>query len=547
MRCIFLVVFALLAGAVACSPPPGCKVDADCGVGRQCSNGSCIGSPPPQVFITVAESNVIGGSVKGTVNVSGCKTVTQVQVLQADAFLADVNYTKSPTAFELPASLFSPLYSRLGIAASLTLKAKVICSDGRTNTSQPVPVTFFPVANKFSMGGTQVMPDAFVAEGGLGGTPTTFIGCVGTSTGTALARVDTMGVITAYNESLPFPCSYDTEISERSTVSGTRWVLEKDKGAYALDSNFNVVKVLQKKIQRMGVGETGTGVFWSNEINVEKLHKAEPVVSTANDWEADFAGIMNSSPVVDTRTRVIWASSWQYNIGTKLGDIVAFKINLDNGSLLNGNPGPPVLVRQSFAEINQPITPFGTFTSSGSVFVTPLLAVDTGGNVTTTILGCATGTSGCMNTARAFTSQTFPGVVNLVVPFSGPNYLAAAGPFQLWFLSSSNGTVTNLGGQPLRPSGSLQFIGLQPGLNKEFYALAGPNTAVSYPTEIVATDAPESGELWRLGFGSGESPTAGMYMAVDAAGQPWIRVGPDQVKPLPNDQYRMVRGPTILP
>src|SRR5207248_3224655 len=122
---------------------------------------------------------------------------------------------------------FSNLYPTLGIAASLTLKAKVVCDDARTNNSQPVGVRFFPIAQRFTASsGEQVVTDNFIAEGGLGGTANTFLGCAVTTTGTELARVDLMGNIVAFNNTLPFDCSLATQISDRSNVTGTRWVLE---------------------------------------------------------------------------------------------------------------------------------------------------------------------------------------------------------------------------------------------------------------------------------------------------------------------------------
>ncbi|MEW6430085.1 MAG: hypothetical protein AB1730_01145 [Myxococcota bacterium] len=514
--------------------------------------------PPPQVFLTVAEPTVIGGEIKGRVNVSGCTDVTQVQILQAGTFLADANYTKSPTDFTLPASLFSNLYSKLGIAASLTLTARVVCADGRTNTSQPVGVRFFPVASKLSLGGTQVLPDAFVAEGGLGGSPTTFLGCVGTNIGTALGRVNTNGEIIAYNDSIPYACSYDTEISERSPVTGTRWVMQPNVGAYAVDSGLNVTAFVEGKFQRMGVARDGSGIFWSDitgsnttpvAAKLNPMGGANPV-----QWVKPAAGFINSTPVVNEGDQTVILSTWQFDIGTRVGKIVVFKYNFFTGDLVNGvgNPqGPPVVFQQNFPELNQPITPYAALNRDGRIIVLPLLSVDVSGTVRTTILACSTSPMGsqCTGTDRRWTGRTFDGVVNLIVPFSAGNYYAAVGPYQAWFLDAQTGAVKNLGEQPLRPSGSLQVLGVQPGLGTEFYLLNGPasETGGTYPMEIVATDKPEDGELWRFDRGSGESPVAGVYLAVDDAAQAWLRVGPDQVKPLTNQEYRAARGPTPIP
>ena len=266
-----LIGVLLVLATCACDPPP------------------VVTPPPPtppQVFLTVAEPNVLGDAVKGKVNVSGCKNVAQVQVLQGDAFLADVNYSKSPTDFSLPAGLFSALYSRLGIAASLVLKAKVVCDDGRTNTSQPVGVSFFPIAARFAEpGGGQLVPDNFVAEGGLGGTANTFLGCVVISTGTTIARVNTQGQVLAAVSNMPFDCSLATQISERSQVTGTRWVLEPGRGVFAIDNALNRQRVFTDNgTKRMGVGPKGSAVVWTYLGGVNKLHKLDPNPGSTNEW-----------------------------------------------------------------------------------------------------------------------------------------------------------------------------------------------------------------------------------------------------------------------
>ncbi|MEW5740996.1 MAG: hypothetical protein AB1938_18895 [Myxococcota bacterium] len=538
MKRLLQVALAVLVGGCSGEPPPPPPPP-----------------PPPQVFLTVTESNAVGDKITGRVSVSGCTNVTQVQILQGGSFLTDANYTKNPTDFTLPAGLFSNLYSRLGIAAPLTLTAKVVCADGRENTSQPVGVTFFPVASKFSLGGTQVMPDAFVAEGGLGGTPVGFIGCVGTQIGTALGKADTMGNVPTYNEGIPIACDYTTEISERSPVTGTRWVMQPGKGAYAINASLQVTAQFMGNVKRMGVARDGSGIFWVEAaptplaLKLNPMGGGNPVV-----WSSPAGGLVNSTPVVSEGDNTVSLATWQYNVGTYQGDIVVFKYNFLTGALVNGvgpGMGPPVIYRQTFPMLNQPITPYVTLNRDGSIVVMPFFTVDTSGTVRTTIIACSTTPVGsqCTGQDRRWTAPTFNGVVNLVLPFSAGNYFAAVGPYQAWFLDAQTGAVRNLGEQPLRPSGSLQILGVQPGVGNEFYLLNGPisESAATYPIEIVATDKPESGELWRFSSGSGESPVAGLYLGVDESGQAWLRVGPDQVKPLTLMEYRTARGPTPIP
>lgn len=521
--------------------------------------------PPPQVFLTMNEANVIGDSVKGKVNVSGCRSVAQVQLLQQDSFLTDVNFTGMATDFTLPPGLFSALYSRLGIAASLTLKAKVVCDDGRTNNSQPVGVKFFPISRRFAdPNGQQLVPDQFVAEGGLGGSANTFLGCILTNTGTTIARVDTAGQVLQYINAMPFPCSLGTQISDVSPVTGTRWVLERGAGAFVMrNSTLEILKeVRDPKTARMGVGPKGQAVVWIDESGRSRVLKLDPTTDASNDWTyppnfitpVRLYGIMNSDPVIDDGAgAAVWITDWRFDVGSKKGTIIPFKLDLLNGTLLNGvaalNGQPAAIIDQQYPldPTSMPIVPEGVFNADGSFFTVPAIALDA---QTTTILSCSTGLGLCEGAARRWSSTQFPGILRAVVPFSQGNIHAVIGPYAVYFLSAQLGSVMNLGERPLQPAGTQIVVGVQPGLGTDFYVMTGPDFGPGQPsfaTEIIGTDAPQSGELWRMEYGSGESSGNALWMGVDAAQQVWIRAGTDLIKPLPNSEYRMVRGPTVLP
>jgi hypothetical protein len=517
-------------------------------------DGGTVIKPPPQVFLTVDESNVIGDRIRGKVNVSGCKTVAQVQLLESGEFLADLNYATSPTDFELPAGLFGPLWPSRGFAASLTFTAKVLCDDARTNVSQPVGVSFFPVASHLAKN-VQLLPDSFIVEGGLGGTPVTFLGCNVTPTGSTLVRANTSGEIIAQTSTAP-DCSYATQISDRAKATGTRWVLEPGRAAYAIDPSLNVLKVLYGKFDRIGVDPlNGTALLWASTVGAERVLKVEPVATTNLDWSRPIAGIVNATPVFDSANRVVWVATWQFNMGAFTGDVVTWKLDLDTHALLNGVGStltPPIVLRQVFAQtVNTPIMPQGFFRADGELIYLPLLSVDTTGIARTTIVACSSYALCDANTAaRRWSSRTFDGVLNVVLPFSKGNYLAAIGPYQAWFLEAERGAVRNLSDAPIRPSMPQQFLGVQAGLGSDLYLLAGPvfdEFTPAYPNEAIAIDDPITGELYRFSFGSGESPGAGLYMGVDDSGQAWFRVGPDQVKPNPLSDYRLKRGMTVIP
>ncbi len=529
------LVVASLSAVLACTPEPPPPPPP---------------KPPPQAFLTVPEPMILGSSIKGSLTTSGCTKVEGVDLLANGGFIANANYRGNPTEWELTGALLNRYYSQLGFAVPLTLTAKVTCDDGRNNVSQAVGVKFLPVASVLEVPGSQALPDAFVAEGGLSGTPTTFIGCVGMQVGVALARVGTDGMISAYNATLPFNCSYESVISEKSRATQTRWVLQPGVGAFAFDTGLNITAIVQGAYKQMYVTSDGDAILWKDIVPDSMLVRAQPKPATPTQvvrWEVRFPGIMNAAPAVDVGNRFVWASSWQYDQGSGIGNIVALKYNYDTGQLLN-NP-PPILVQQSFNTLNTPIIPNGAFNADGTLLYVPFLTVDNQGLVKSVAQGCATNATGCQGASRRWTSRIFDGVISNIVPFSGQNFLAAAGPYQVYFLSTTDGTVKNLGEQPLRPEGSLIVHGVQAGAGADFYLLNGPNvsTATTYPIEIVATDHPTSGELWRFSLGGGETPTSGNYLAVDEGGAVWLRVGAKMVKPLSNAEYRTARGPTQVP
>ncbi len=535
---VLLVVVAITTGCPVETPPPPPP-------------------NPPNVFLTMDEANVIGDAVRGKVNVSGCKNVAQVQLLQGDndSFVMDLNYTKSPTDFVVTPGFFSTLYPRTGIAASLTLKAKVVCDDGRTRTSQPVGVSFFPIAARFKTAtGEQIVTDNFIAEGGLGGTPNTFLGCALTTTGTMLARVNLRGEVVAFNDRIPFTCTLATEISELSTVTGTRWVFEPEQGAYAINSALQIQRVYTNtKSKRLGVGKKGSAVLWVDESGTSnRIVKLDPTPSSTNEWQTEFLGIMNSTPLIDDGAgNSVWVTRWMFDLGTKRADIIPWQYDLNTGAVRNGvvNGLPAVIYTQQYpvTETSMPIMPEGVFSADGAFFTFPVISLSARSSV---IVSCSTGPGLCAGNAQHWITNPFDGILRAVVPFSNGNLYAAIGPYAVYFLSGQLGTVQNLDEQPLRPAGSQIVVGVQPGAGTDFYILTGPDFgagAGSFASEIIGTEAPAAGELWRLTWGSGESSANAMYMGIDDAQQAWIRVGTDLIKPLPNSEYRMARGPTVIP
>ncbi len=511
------------------------------------SGGSGAGiTPPPQVFMTVSSATVLSPSITGTTSVNGCVNVAGVEIIGPDqAFIVNANYTVSPSPWEIQGASLNRYFAKGGFALSISLTAKVTCDDSRTNFSQPVSVTFFPTQGVLSTG-NQVLPDAFVAQGGRDGSPVTFIGCVAVSGGGfALARVDTTGRIISSRGLLPVDCSANSDIRERVPLppKGLRWLLEYGKGAYAFDDDLAVSNTVKLSVKRLGVGSDGSALIWVEDgagmALIEYVTPTPVSSSQPHRWAVAFPAVMISDPIVDVANGWGYAASWQGN--GSMREIVVLKYNLADGTVLNAIDNKvPVLISQDIGELNTPIQPGAAFNVDGSLLYVSLLTVDPNQNVASTVLACATNVGGCQGTSRRWQSESLKAQVGNLLPFS-TDFLAAISDSQVIFLSASDGTVKNLGGRGLRPGGGLKTLLVQQGRGSDFYVFNGP--ANGYPNEIVATDAPSSGELWRLAVGNGSTPVTGMWLALDDSGQPWLRVGPNQVKPLKNAEYRSARGP----
>jgi hypothetical protein len=540
--------------------------------------------PPPRAFLTVPSNVVIAPTIKGSVTTMGCKKVLQVQLLESGNFLTDARYTGEPTTWEIQPALLNPITPVRGFATPLSLSAKVICdevnrlpdggSSTREGTSQPISVTFLPVASVRSDMGRQSLPDAFVAEGGIAGQPTSFIGCVGTKTGRALMRLDSGGNVLALNEALPFECDFSSHITDRNPVSGARWLWMPQLGAFSFDRDLNILSSMSGEVAGLSVspiegdalisiqdplGTTGGTLTQVKRIRARPAPGESPMVWTTlrAPFDTGFPGILNSDPVADPGTRRVFTSSWQKRIGSTTGVIAVLIYSYDTGLILNEAPGPsgklevPVILKFDFRnQDNRPITPVGAFKEDGSLFYAPLLTVGSDNELSTTVVACATNTAGCESRtgARRWTSPTFQGELLNIVLFSRGNFVGLVGPFATYFLAAGDGTVKNFGisdpKEPLRPTGSLVTLGVVPGRGNDFYLLNGPapGTSMTFPTEVIATDAPPSGELWKIAIQGGTQPADSFYLAVDDNGQAWMRVGVDQVRPLGLMEYRNQRG-----
>ncbi len=512
---------------------------------------------PPQVFIIAPEVNQYGPSLRVSVNVSGCEAVKQVQILNGTKFLFAVTApTKLPVVMDLPPSVFNSLYQSLGIAVHLTLKAKAICDDERFNTSSPIPVNFFP-AEKVTgpaEGNSIALPDVFVAEGGAGGAPTFFVGCVATDTGVRLARFDTDANVISTTVPLgDVPCSYDTYITERNKGAGIRWALEFGKGLFAFDStpgtNLNLKAVVKSEgYKNLGVGPDGDALVFDIKAlmgvgasNLLRLSRAGGGVV----WGAEATGIMVSTPVVSQNEVVV--VMWSGSLGTYSGSMMVQKFRYDTGAFISERTFAAI----EYGELNTPVLPPATVSTDGKF---AFFAFQTNGmRSISNVIACAVDaapTAGCGPAGGAkWISPDFPEVIQVAVPFANDTLVAAIGADAVYFLSAATGQIVNVFGRAVKPGENLTVKTVTPGMGNDFYVMSGPDFAnvPSYPTEIIAVDSPEKGEIWRAQLEGGDTPTNALYVAVDEGGNAWLRVGAKQVKPLTLNQYRMVKGSNLEP
>jgi hypothetical protein len=502
---------------------------------------------PPQVFLTGVDSNVVGKTFKLTFNVNGCDKVDQAQVYDHDTFIKNLAFTTSPTAFELTGADLGAQYSSWGMAIELLITVKASCDDGRTNKSMPVSGTFFPVDSVYEgPNGGQAVPDTFFAEGGLVGSFPTFVGCIGvTGGGTALLRVglnkDT-GLIESKgaNVALPFPCTMNSQFTERNQATGFRWMYERDQGAIAFDQDLNITSVVTGLVKALAVDpNSGDAIIWVDKTGIERVNydtRAPGAVKVKWGPINPGGAVMGDPALTSDRVRV---PVFVDDMGTSSGTVSIHDMNLTTGASL-GTPLPLKVVNYGF--MNTPEIPPCTFSPGAAIIYFPFTSRTLTGEKNSQVVACSTVAANCdaASGSLKWQSPLLPGQTRAVFLFSTGTQLAAIGDQELYSLSTASGNVTSFDAKAVRPSGSLTVLGFQVGAGTDTYLLNGPPGG--YPTEVVSVDSPTNGELYRYQMGGGTSPASALTMSVDDSGQPWLRVGLKLVKPLKLTEYRQARG-----
>lgn len=496
-------------------------------------DGGNISGDPPQLSLGVPDTNAADTALKMNVTVTGCNSVQTLAIFNNDQFIKKIPYTGTPTQFSLAPNEVPYNHS---VAASLTLTAKAWCQDGRSNTSPPQSVQYFPVAQVVTLpGGGPVVPDTFYAEGS--GAGTAFIGCSEDAAGRrSLVKVDVTGNVVASNSSLPFPCAANSVFTDKNPLTGTRWMWTPGVGALAYDSSLNITSFITTPVTALGVGPDGDAVVYE-DVQGGSFVRRYPAKSGSNTTAASALwyqtppgggtqiSLILGSPVVTPDGSVYLAYFVTTPVGATSGTVTVQRLDYVHGGRVAGQYDIKV-VPYGFGDA--PPRPPVTFSADGSIIYVPnQLAVGQ-----TEVLACSTAGNDCTGPTFKWRSGTLSGDVLLLLPYASGSRVAAVTPQHVYFLRANDGVTVS----SVDPDGALVANGVQPGLGRDFFALFGDNKAGAPALEIVGLDSAENGELFRYQL-LGGSLTA----AVADDGQLWMRIGNNLVKPMPLPEYRLVK------
>ncbi len=520
---------------------------------------ACPEPPPaptpdlPQVSIVVEEPSTVGKSLKLSLSTSGCDQAQVLELLDHNELLKQVTYGGNPTPVELG---MNEIRYTWGIAANLSLTARVTCADGRTNVSQAQPATFFPVAEAIdpASANEQVVPNYFIAEGreDNGGT-VSFIGCAQEGTGRqGLYKVTKVPTASAKRLEMLIPCSESTVITERKPANtGWRWVWTPNQGLFAIgpnqfESTTPPTAIRDVKVDRLAITPEGDALVYDSGEGVDPatLRLITPagaikwVISSADtsgNPATTLSGFVIGDPVFTGSGSAVVPIGNGFGDDTPGGTVRVGVLNYISGFW------------SRFVHIDEPtatpgdLAPAVAFNASGTLMYIATQISNTNAYIRSCAISGTLTESLCdPPTNRQWMSNELTGQVVALVPYADGSRLAVVAAHHTWFLNASTGAVVNNNGQSLSPGGALFPRQVVLGANGAFYLLTSgaPTDALPtpWPVEIVATDMAEKGELYRY-----QIPGGSIAGATDDSGTLWLRVGRKLVKPLALEQYRQVR------
>ncbi|RYZ35526.1 MAG: hypothetical protein EOO71_35165 [Myxococcaceae bacterium] len=493
---------------------------------------ACGGDPkpppvpdPPVVTLTVPEPNTAAPTLKIRLSVSGCDAVAQSEIYDRDVFLKTVPYTSGSMEFELASN---EIKYTSGLSAKLALHAKVTCSDGRSNVSQPQAATFLPVTKvvKDPDPNGQVVTDFFVAEGY--GTGVNFIGCGNPTTGVGtLFRVDATGKF-QQSVAMGVPCNASTVYTDLNPTTNKRWVWTPGARAVAVHQNFTISGASKPTIflTSLSMMDNGDALIADDDNIVYRLpHDSgigAPKWTFASPWPLVAPPLQKGSDIL-----VAFMKQPEVTTATVLQIVVARLAANGTGDLV---PVSERAILNYNGDFGSP--PLASFSPDGTILY---LAFPLGNNQSS-IQACRVDVTGCEGSGLKWNSPALPVPLQFVLPYAAGTRVAAIGLQRVWFLNADTGAIVNKDGKSVDASGTLQVVQVQLGraTSPEFYLLNGSGPG-SLPQEIVAVDSGEKGELFRYEVSSSLS------CSVDNDNRLWMRTGNSLVQTLPLADYRKVR------
>jgi len=509
---------------------------------------ACGGDPkppptpdPPQVALTVPESNVAGTSLKVIVNVTGCDTVSTLNLLDRNTFLKTFTYGGKDTTLELQAADIP--YKTVGLSASLALVAEAVCADGRTNKSQPQPAVFFPVTRVLDDPQRgQVFNFPLVVEGT--GNNVAFIGCSGPTVGVhTLHRQPVTG--TAQTVQMPTFCTAETVITPPAS-DGTRWVWTPGASAFAVDSSFQITSRSPPDlaIGTLTVMDGGDALIRSpGGVRISRLSRraSSPGGIGAEAWS--YVTVLVGSPLAPPKVRggrVLVASHYPLLDGR--AQIVVEEVDAgDSNPATGGTRLNQYVIRDLRSDSSSPAVPAGAFSGDGSLLYLGFYPVATDRSQ---VVACAADANDCAGDNSRWSSVPLEGPLKQLVPYANGSRIAAIGTQRVWLLSSADGTIRTKDSASVDANGALHVLHAIPARppSTDIFFLSGParpeGGAATVPLEIFGVDQTSSGEgreVFRY-----QVPVS-MGAAVDGESRLWLRTGQKLLQALPISQYRSAR------
>ncbi|MCP3098557.1 hypothetical protein LZ198_06670 [Myxococcus sp. K15C18031901] len=489
--------------------------------------------------LLVPEGNVAGLSLKFIVNVTGCDAVTTLNVYDRTTFLKTFPYATGSTTLELQASDIRYSDPLVGIAASLSLTAEAICDDGRKNTSLPQPAIFFPVSKVVEdPQGGQVYAHPFAIDGT--GSTMSFLSC-GKATAGGLETMYRHGANGGVGTSItvPFPCNGSTQITDRNSVTGKRWVWTPGSGAFAIDESFALASQTEAtmEVESLSVLRDGDALIRMMSGDVVRVsHQSSGGLGVGQTkWRYTRqleVGNALAAPLVTGDNTVLIAS--QLPFINNRASIIVEVVDTTTGQLR-----AEYKKTENVSSTSTPPLPIASFSDDGALVYLGFIT----GTDQSQVTACVTVGDGCQGTNSKWV-RSFAGKVVGVVPYASGSRVAAITTQRVWVLDSTTGAIRNKEQRSVDANGALQVRHLLlPASSTDLFFLSAPAPTGSTPTlpvEIVGMDqqagsSGESRELFRY-----QVPVS-LGAALDSTNRVWLRTGLKLLQTQPSTQYRSAR------